>query len=753
MNKEHLFTAEVAGKTYTVRQGKLAQQAGGAITIEVGETMIFASTTMSSKVREGLDFFPLSVDFEEKMYAAGKIPGSFFRREGRAGTPSILTSRLTDRPLRPLFPKGMRNEVQVIMYTLSSDDVHQLDVLAVNAASIALTISDIPWNGPIAAIRVGYIDGELAINPTIPEMENSTLDLKIAGSADAIIMVEASANEIPEALMVEALSFGHAAMQPLIAMQNEMRAALGKEKREVVLKTDENPMAEAVQAALGDKLVNAVADNHERHARGKAIRAVTDEVVAQLVADDEDVDQKAIKSAIQTMVKAIIRDRILFDQVRPDGRAYDKIRDLSSEISLLPRTHGSGLFQRGETQVMSIVTLGMPREAQRLDNLFPVDKLRYMHHYNFPPFSTGETWFLRGPKRREIGHGALAENALRPVLPSEEDFPYTIRVVSEVLSSNGSTSQGAVCASTLALMDCGVPIRKPVAGVAMGLIYDDETGDYAILSDIQGLEDHLGDMDFKVAGTPDGITAIQMDIKISGLSMDLMTTALEQARVGRLHILDSMTAVISEPRAEMSKNAPRMSSLKIDPEKIGAVIGKGGSTIRGIQEQFEVSVDVQEDGTILISSASGEKSDLALQYIERLTKEIEPGELYTGKVMRVVDFGAFVELVPGTEGLVHISQLSPDRVPSVDSVCKVGDELMVMVTAVDSMGKVRLSRKAVLNNWTLAEAQADDAPRGRSGGGDRRGGGGGRGGDRRGGGGGGRGGDRRGGGGGNRGRR
>ena len=753
MNKEHIFSAEIAGKTYTVRQGKLAEQAGGAITIQVGETMIFASTTMSSSIREGLDFFPLSVDFEEKMYAAGKIPGSFFRREGRAGTSAILTSRLTDRPLRPLFPKGMRNEVQVIMLALSSDDIHQLDVLAVNAASIALTISDIPWNGPIAAVRVGYIDGELVINPTIPEMENSILDLKLAGSADAIIMVEASANEVSEAIMVEALAFGHKAMQPMIAMQNEMRAAIGKEKREVELASSDNPMTEAVQAALGDKLVNVIANNLDRHDRSAAIRELTDEIVAQFVAEDADVDQKAIKSAIQSMVKAIIRDRILFDQIRPDGRPYDKIRALSSEVSILPRTHGSGLFQRGETQVMSIVTLGMPREAQRLDNLFPKDKRRYMHHYNFPPFSTGETWFLRGPKRREIGHGALAENALRPVIPTEEEFPYTIRVVSEVMSSNGSTSQGSVCASTLALMDCGVPIRKPVAGVAMGLIYDDETGDYAILSDIQGLEDHLGDMDFKVAGTPDGITAIQMDIKISGLSMDLMTTALEQARVGRLEILDSMALAISEPRAEMSKNAPRMSALKIDPEKIGAVIGKGGSTVRSIQEQFGVDVDIQEDGTILISAVDGEKSDLALQYIEQLTKEIEPGEIYTGKVMRVVDFGAFIELIPGTEGLVHISQLSPDRVSSVDSVCKVGDELMVMVTGVDSMGKVRLSRKAVLKNMTLAEAQADDAPRGRSGGGDRRGGG--RGGDRRSGG---RGGDRRGGGGdrrggGNRGRR
>ena len=737
MNVEKVFSVDVGGKTYTVKTGKLAEQAGGAVTIQVGDTMIFASTTMSSSVREGLDFFPLSVDFEEKMYAAGKIPGSFFRREGRASTAGVLTARLTDRPLRPLFPKGMRNEVQVIQMALSSDDVHHLDTLAVNAASIALTISDIPWNGPIGCVRVGYIDGELVLNPTIPEMENSSLDLKVAGSADAIIMVEAAANEVTEDIMVQGLTFAHEQMQPLIALQNEMREAVGKEKREIELATDDNPMMEEVQKHLGDRLVNLIAEKTDRHERGEAIRELTDEIVEHFVTEDEEADVKNIKGAIQSMVKAIVRDRILFDQVRPDGRSYDQIRALSSEISVLPRTHGSGLFKRGETQVLSICTLGMPREAQRLDNLFPEDSRRYMHHYNFPPFSTGETWFLRGPKRREIGHGALAENALLPVLPPEDEFPYTIRVVSEVLSSNGSTSQGSVCASSLALMDCGVPITKPVAGVAMGLIYDDETGNYAVLSDIQGMEDHLGDMDFKVAGTKDGITAIQMDIKIAGLSMDLMTTALDQALAGRLTILDSMNEAISEPRPELSKNAPRMNTLKIDPEKIGAVIGKGGSTVRNIQEQFDVDVDIQEDGTVLIAGNDGMKSDMALQYIEQLTKDIEPGETYTGKVVRVVDFGAFVEIMPGTEGLVHISQLSPERVPSVESVCKVGDELMVMVTAVDPMGKVRLSRKAVLNGWTLEEAQADDAGGKRSGGG--------RGGDRRGGDRRGRGGDRRGG--------
>ena len=744
---EQIFSTQVGGHTVTVSTGKLAEQAGGAVTFRQGDAMLFTTTTMSKKAREGMDFFPLSVDFEEKLYAAGRIPGSFFRREGKASTRATLTARLTDRPLRPLFPKGMRNEVQVIITSFAADNIHHLDIMAVNSASCALTISDIPWNGPIGAIRVGYIDGELVANPTIPEMENSTLDLRLAGSSDAIIMVEAGANEVTEELMVEALAFGHKALQPLITLQEEMRAAVGKEKREVALIDESNPMLEPVQQRLGDRLFQTIASHTERHERGNAISTLTDEIVEAFVADDEDADTVAIRSAIQKMTKAIIRDRILQDGIRPDGRSYDQIRALSSEVGLLPRTHGSGLFKRGETQVMSIVTLGMPREAQKLDNIFNEESRRYIHHYNFPPYSTGETWFLRGPKRREIGHGALAENALRPMIPSEDVFPYTIRVVSEVLSSNGSTSQGSVCASTLALMDCGVPIKKPVAGVAMGLIYDDETGMYAILSDIQGMEDHLGDMDFKVAGTPDGITAIQMDIKISGLSMELMADALAQARVGRLTILDNMTAAMAQPRSQLSDNAPRMMTVKIEPDKIGAVIGKGGATVRSIQEEFGVDIDIQEDGTVLIAGADGGKSEMAVQYIEQLTKEMEAGEVYTGKVTRIVDFGCFVELMPGQEGLVHISQLAPHRVESVESVVKLGDEIMVMVTAVDSMGKVRLSRKAVLNNWTLEEAQADD------GGGRRGGGGGGRGGDRRGGGrggdrrGGGRGGDRRGGGG------
>jgi polyribonucleotide nucleotidyltransferase len=732
MLPERTFETVIGGQRITFSTGKLAEQAGAAVTIQIGESMLLATTTMSETVRAGLDFFPLSVDYEERLYAAGRIPGSFFRREGRPTTGAILICRLTDRPLRPLFPDNMRNEVQVIVTALSSDSIQHLDIMSVNVASAALTISDIPCNGPIAAVRVGLIDGEFVTNPTIPQMEFSSLDLRVAGSRDAIIMVEAQANEVPEDVMVQGLAFAHKAMQPLITLQDEMRAAVGKEKRQPILADSTNPIKTTVQERLGERLVRAIADNTDRSDRNAAVRELTDTVIAEFVEEDEETDVTHVYGAIQSSVKAIIRDRILYDGVRPDGRDTKTVRELSSEVGLLPRVHGSGLFRRGQTQVLSIVTLGMPREAQRIDSLYPEDTQRFIHHYNFPPFSTGETWPMRGPKRREIGHGALAENALAPMIPSAEEFPYTIRLVSEVLSSNGSTSMGSVCASTLSLMDCGVPIKKPVAGIAMGLIHDDETGMYAILSDIQGMEDHLGDMDFKVAGTPDGITAIQMDIKISGLSMDIMTEALAQAREGRLHILDSMLKTLAAPRPELTKYAPRMTSIKIDPEKIGAVIGKGGSTVRSIQEQFGVDVDIQEDGTVLIAGMDGERSAMALAYIEKLTKGVTEGDVYTGKVVRITDFGAFVELIPGIEGMVHLSQLALGRIDTVSSVLQLGDEIMVMVTNVDAAsGKVRLSRRAVLKGWTLAEAQADDS--GGGGGAGRRPGGGG--GDRRGGGG------------------
>lgn len=719
MLNEQTFTTEVTGETVTFRTGKLAMQAGGAITLQMGDSVLLATATMSKFVREGLDFFPLSAEYEEKMYAAGRIPGSFFRREGRPTTEATLICRLIDRPLRPLFPDGMRNEVQVIVTTLSSDSVHHLDIMAVNAASAALTISDIPWNGPIGAVRVGYINNQFVINPEISEMEHSQLDLRMAGSRDAIIMVEAGANEVPEAVLIEALALGHQAIQPLIDIQLEMQAAVGKPKREIAYAQMDEAMVTAMQERLGSRLKDVVADQTDRHDRNAAVDELREEIINEMSSDDESALPKDLREAFSAELKKAVRNRILYEGARPDGRNYTTIRPLASEVGLSPRAHGSGLFQRGETQVLSIVALGTPREAQKLDGLHPDETRRYIHHYNFPPFSTGETWSLRGPKRREIGHGALAETALRYVIPTEEEFPYTIRVVSEVLSSNGSTSQASVCASTLALMDTGVPIRRPVAGIAMGLVSDGQK--YAVLTDIQGVEDHLGDMDFKVAGTSEGITALQMDIKISGLTQEIMAEALAQAREARLKILESMLNVIAEPRAEMSPYAPRMESIRIDPEKIGAVIGKGGSTIRGLEEAYQVSIDIQDDGTIFVAGVDGMKTDAALEQIRTLTTGPELGKVYTGKVVRVTDFGAFVEILPGIDGMAHISQLAMTRINRVEDSVQLGDEVMVMVTDVDqSSGKVRLSRRAVLEGWSLEEARANDmANKPRPGGGDR----------------------------------
>lgn len=709
MSEEKKFTATVGTKEVTFSAGKLAEQAGGAVTIRVEDSLLLATATMAKSIREGLDFLPLMVDFEEKLYAAGRIPGSFFRREGKPSTDAVLIARLTDRPLRPLFPDGLRNEIQVIVTALSSDSVNHLDVMTVNAASAALHISDIPWNGPIAAVRVGLIDGEFVIDPLIPQMEESTLDLRIAGTRDAVIMVEAGAQEVDEDTLVEALEFGHEALLPLIDLQEEMRAAVGKEKREVDLIGPEAELEQRVRTLLGDRVRDIFLEYGEREERNEALDQLRDETAERLGEDqDEPVDPRSVNKVIQQELKKAVRHRIVHDGVRPDGRGYADIRELSSEVGISPRAHGSGLFRRGRTQVLSIATLGTPREAQRLDNLYPEETRRFMHHYNFPPFSTGETWFLRAPKRREIGHGKLAEAALKPMLPTEEEFPYTLRVVSEVLSSNGSTSQASVCASCLALMDGGVPIKRPVAGVAMGLVKEGERT--AILSDIQGMEDHFGDMDFKVAGTRNGITALQMDIKISGVSRQLMAQALGQARDGRLQILDNMEEALAEPRTSLSKWAPRMESVQIDPEQIGAVIGKGGSTIRSLEEDYEVSIDIEEDGTVFVAGVDGEKTDAALERIRAITRGPELGEVYLGKVVRVVDFGAFVELLPGTDGLVHISQLSTERVEKVKDAVEVGDEIMVMVTDVDKNGeKVRLSRQAVLEGWDLDEARANDS--------------------------------------------
>jgi polyribonucleotide nucleotidyltransferase len=765
------FTVTVGGQTVTLETGKLAGLAGGAVTIRVGDTLLLAAATMSKDPREGIDFFPLSVDYEEKLYAAGRIPGSFFRREGRPGEGAILTARLIDRPLRPLFPKDLHNDVQIIVTSLSADQIHQPDVLAIVAASAALTISDIPfgkpgYDGPVGAVRVGLIEGEFVVNPTFEQMEHSDLDLRIAGTRDAILMVECGANEAPEDVMVRALEFGHQAFQPFIDLQEQMArdATVGKPAREYKKFVYDPALVADVRARVGGRMAEALS-HPGKDERNAALDALEQDILAAyeprrvpvvrgiasegqslgqaLIADQPAVSPTDLKGILHDIEKEVVRTRIVKDGLRPDGRTTRQIRPLWGEVGVSPRAHGSGLFTRGETQVLTLATLGTPREAQELDTLSPEDEKRYMHHYNFPPFSTGEVRPLRGQSRREVGHGALAERALVPVMPSAEEFPYTLRLVSEVLSSNGSTSMASVCGSTLALMDAGVPIKAPVAGIAMGLVAQPgrEDQSYAILTDIQGLEDHLGDMDFKVAGTAVGITALQMDIKIKGLTPQIMAEALAQAREARGEILEMIAGILPAPRPDLSPYAPRMITIKIDPDKIGAVIGPGGKMIRKIQDETGVQIDIEDDGTVFIASADGQASAKAREIIESLTETVKVGAIYTGKVVRVTDFGAFVEILPGTDGMVHISQLASERVNKVEDVARLGDELTVMVTNIDEGGKIRLSRQAVLEGWTAQEAlERDRRPSGggrsgggRFGGGDRerdRRGGGGRGGDR-----------------------
>jgi polyribonucleotide nucleotidyltransferase len=663
---------------------------------------------MSRDVREGISFFPLTVDFEERLYAAGRIPGSFFRREGRPPESATLIARLTDRPLRPLFPKKMRNDVQVIITPLSQDETHESDILSIIGASAALTISDVPFDGPIGATRVGYIDNELVVNPTLPEMEESALDLRLAGTAEAILMVEANASGVEEHILVEALRSGHEAIQDTVQTQKEMRETVGKPKREYKLYgVVPDELVDEVRQEASARIEEAVYGAENKKERDNRVRDLQNEMVARL---EEAWDEGLIKEALDKVMRDVIRERTINEGVRADGRRPDEIRSLAAEVGLLPRAHGSGLFTRGETQVLSVATLGTPREEQTIDDLSPRERKRYMHHYNFPPYSTGETWPLRGPKRREIGHGALGENALRPMLPGEDEFAYTLRVVSDVLSSNGSTSMASICGSTLALMDAGVPIKAPVGGIAMGLMKQDDR--YQILSDIQGLEDHIGDMDFKVAGTREGVTALQMDIKTTGISYELLEEALGQAREARLQILDVMSEAIAEPREDMSPYAPRMTIMQVDPSKLGAVIGSGGETVRSIEEQCDVSVDIEDDGTIYIAATNGPCAEQAQAMIEALTEEAEVGQIYTGRVVRTTDFGAFVEILPNTDGMVHISQLSNEYIDSVEDVVQVGDEIMVMVTNIDREGKIRLSRQAVLEGWTPEEARAADRPGG-----------------------------------------
>lgn len=730
--KAHHFSIDVAGKELTIETGKLAEQAGGAVTVRVGDTMVFATATMSEHVREGIDFFPLSVDYEEKLYAGGRIPGSFFRREGRPSESAILISRVIDRTLRPLFPKDMRNEVQIILLSFSHDQENQVDILGIIAASAALAISNIPWDGPVAGVRVGLINGELKINPTFTEMENSLLDLRVSGTSEAINMVECGANEVDEATMLEAMELAHHTIQPIIALINQMREQVGKEKTAFTAAEEDERLAEEVAGKARDQVRQIIVEKPDRNERNEALDQLRDTLTAEYESRNEALENpedriplKSVREALNKVLKQEVRHRIVDEGIRPDGRDYVTIRPLSAEVGIIPRVHGSGLFSRGQTQVLTFATLGTPRDSQELDGLSPLENKRYLHHYNFPPYSTGEAYPLRGTKRREVGHGALAETALRNMIPPEDEFPYTIRLVSEVMSSNGSTSMASVCGSTLSLMDAGVPIVRPVAGIAMGLIKEGDK--VAVLTDIQGMEDHLGDMDFKVAGTERGITALQMDIKITGVSRDVMAQALAQARDARLEILDVMLQAIPESRKNLSQYAPRMLSLKIDPEKIGAVIGPGGKTIRSLQERTNTKIDIENDGTVFVASVDGAAAEIALEEIKKMTEEAQIGRIYTGTVKRIESYGVFVEFLPGQDGLVHISQLADYRVERVEDEVQLNDEIMVMVIDIDPAGKVRLSRQAVLEGWTAEEARQRDR---KGGSGGRSGGRGGRGGNR-----------------------
>ncbi|UHR02926.1 polyribonucleotide nucleotidyltransferase [Peptoniphilus sp. GNH] len=689
---EKIFQMNLAGRTLKVTIGKVAEQANGACLVQSGDTLVLVTATASKKPREGIDFFPLSCDFEEKMYSVGKIPGGFIKREGRPSDKAILTSRLIDRPLRPLFPEGYRNDVQVIATALSVDQDCQPDVLAMIGSSIALTISDIPFEGPTGSVLVGYVDGKYIINPNEEERSRSEINLTLAGTKSAIMMVEAGANIVSEDLMLGAILKGHEEIKKICEFIEEIQREVGKEKSEYEVFVPAEEIRKKVTEYGKDKIVAAV-NNPDKMARIADVEAAFEDISNHFQEEMEEFG-KDIKAVMEEIEINEVRREILEDDIRPDGRVLDEVRQLSSEVGYLPRTHGSGLFTRGQTQVLSIVTLAGLSEVQEIDGLGDDKPKRYMHQYNFPPFCVGDTRPVRGPGRREIGHGALAERALLPVMPSEEDFPYAIRVVSEVLSSNGSSSQASVCGSTLALMDAGVPIKAPVAGIAMGLI--EENGKIKILTDIQGLEDHFGDMDFKVAGTREGITAIQMDIKVSGISEDILKTALAQAKAARIHILDHMSGTIKEPRPELSPYAPIIYSMLIDPEKIGEVIGSGGKTINKIIEQTGVKIDIDDDGHVSVISENAEGAKEAIEIIQSIVKEVEVDDIYTAKVKKIMKFGAFCEIKKGTEGLLHISEIQRERTNKVEDVLKVGDEVKVKVIEIDNDGKISLSRKVLL---------------------------------------------------------
>ena len=693
MSDKHVYSFELAGRPLTFEIGELAKQANASVLVRYGDTVVLTAC-VASKEPKDIDFFPLTIGYEERLYAVGKVPGGFIKREGRPSEHAILAGRLIDRPIRPLFPDGFRNDVQVINYVMSVDHDNSPEISAMMGSSLALSISDIPFEGPIAGVIVGRIDGKFILNPTVEQLEKSDIDLTVAGTKDAVNMVEAGAKEVPEEDMLEAIMFGHDAIKQIIAFQEQIVAEIGQPKMALNLyEVDADINARVRQMAEADML--AAIQVVEKHARQEAIDAVNARVLDVFVAEEAtDKELKQVKDVLNKIVKEEVRRLITDEKVRPDGRKVDEIRPLSSRVDLLPRTHGSALFTRGQTQALSVCTLGALNEHQMLDGLEVEETKRFMHHYNFPPFSVGETGRYGAPGRREVGHGALGERALKQVMPSEKDFPYTVRLVSEVLESNGSTSQASICASTMALMAAGVPIKAPVAGIAMGLVKKGEN--YTVLTDIQGMEDHLGDMDFKVAGTAKGVTALQMDIKIEGLSREILEEALQQAKVGRMQILNHMLETISETRSDLSAYAPKIKVINIKVDKIRDVIGPGGKQINEIIDKTGVKIDIEQDGTVYILHDCSENIEAAVAMIEDIVREVEVGKIYLGKVVRIEKFGAFVEIFPGQDGLVHISQLAEERVAKTEDVVAIGDEILVKVTEVDDRGRVNLSRKEAM---------------------------------------------------------
>ena len=706
-----VFERVIAGKALSIQVGKFAQQANGAVAVQYGNTVVLVTACTSSEPREGIDFVPLTVDYEERLYAAGKIPGSFIRREGRPTEEAVITDRLIDRSLRPLLSKEFHNDVQIVATVLSVDQENDPDICALIGASAALTLSDIPFFGPISAIHIGYIDDALVVNPTLSQMDDSLLDLIVASSKENIVMVEAGAKEVSEEILLEAIKLGHEANQELIKLQEELQRTYSKAKVEVEHKELAPELSSQIASILGEKL-SQVLEEPGKLQRDKALTSIKEETRNKLV---DSFSEEEINFAFEAQLKAAVREKILQTRRHLDGRQAKEIRPINCEVGILPRTHGSGLFARGETQVLTITTLGSTNREQLLDGLGLEETKRFMHHYNFPPFSTGEVKRIGTTGRREIGHGALVERAIAAVLPSEDDFPYTIRLVSEVLSSYGSTSMASACASTLSLMDAGVPIKAPVAGIAMGLVTGKNEG-YVVLTDIVGMEDAYGDMDFKVTGTARGLTALQLDIKLQGINYGILAEALSQAREARLEILGKMSLAISATRSELSPYAPRMYEMTIDTSKIGSVIGPGGRVIRSIIEETKTTIDIKNDGTVLVGSSNEEAAQKAIKIIQDLTREVEQGQVYTGKVTRLFNFGAMVEILPGKEGLIHISELADYHVPQVEDVVKVGDEVMVKVIGIDNSGRINLSRKAILeglSNLPGAKVENSSAPKDR----------------------------------------